>query len=207
MGQAISYGTRRTMGQLRETGIRLTSISEQIGVSFSTVQRICSRYQQQGEQGLKPLYEHCGKSRPDRTHRMYRLSLWLHRHHPTWGAPLIHLKLSQKYVREKIPSVRTLQNWFKWSQESECHNKHPKTVGIWVDSPHDMWQVDAKEQGRLTTGEPLCWLTMTDEKSGSLITAPLFPPRPYLSSESKSFTRPVTTNIHSLGATQSDEIR
>lgn len=177
MGQATSYTIRQEIVSLREQGKTLLTISEQTQVGFSTVQRLCARQKELGAEGLKPLYGNCGKSKPNRRNWAYRSILWLRRLHPYWGAPLMHLKMSQKYPNRQIPSIRTLQYWFKWSSTGLCHNTHPKEEVEWAKSPHDIWQTDAKEQGKLLDYSPYCWLTITDEKSGGLIQAPLFPPK------------------------------
>jgi hypothetical protein len=43
--------------------------------------------------------------------------------------------------------------------------------------PHEVWAVDAKEQIRLGDGSLVSWLTVTDEGSGAILKAELFPPR------------------------------
>jgi hypothetical protein len=175
MGQATSYTIRQEIVLLRKQGLTLVSISKKIPVGFATIQRICASVKAQGEDGIIPKYGNCGKQRPDRSDWACRSSIWLRRLHPHWGAPLIHLKMSQKYPHRKMPSIRTLQYWFKWSNKDSCQNTHPKEEVEWSKSPHDVWQTDAKEQGKLLDKSPYCWLTITDEKTGGLIEAPLFP--------------------------------
>jgi hypothetical protein len=40
---------------------------------------------------------------------------------------------------------------------------------------HNIWQIDAKEKFKIATGEKHCYLTVVDEKSGSLLGAKSFP--------------------------------
>lgn len=41
--------------------------------------------------------------------------------------------------------------------------------------PHQIWQLDAKEQVRLADGSRVCWLLATDEASGATLEPEVFP--------------------------------
>lgn len=41
--------------------------------------------------------------------------------------------------------------------------------------PHTVWAMDAKEQIQLADGQSVSWLTITDEGSGAVLSATLFP--------------------------------
>jgi hypothetical protein len=44
---------------------------------------------------------------------------------------------------------------------------------------HDVWQIDAKEKLRLRTATKVCYLSVVDQKSGSLLGSFVFPPLPH----------------------------
>jgi hypothetical protein len=176
MGQSTSLSLRQSVINLRSEGLSLVAISEQTGVPYGTVQRLCSHHKKSGgDWDLTPNYAACGKVGANRSDWCYRASLWLRRLHPQWGAPLIRLKLQQKYPDRLVASERTIQYWIKASVLPKSRNKVPKEPKIWAQLPHDIWQTDGKEQQKLCDGRPFCWLTMTDERSGGVIETPLFP--------------------------------
>ena len=176
MGQSTPLSLRQSVIKLRFDGLSLIAISEQTGVPHSTVRRLCRRQAQLGDEwALTPNYSGCGKIGADSHDWCYRASLWLRRLHPQWGAPLIRLKLAQKYPHRVLASERTIQYWIKASVLPKTRNKVLKEPKIWANLPHDIWQTDGKEQQKLLDGRPFCWLTMTDERSGGVIDTPVFP--------------------------------
>ena len=66
--------------------------------------QLSARYKQQGN--LTVGYYKCGPQAPRSEALLHRASLWLKRLHPDWGAPLIHLRLLERYDPQ-----RTLQRW------------------------------------------------------------------------------------------------
>ena len=46
--------------------------------------------------------------------------------------------------------------------------------------PHNIWQVDAKENLRLADSSEACYLTITDEHSGAGLEGLVFPPEAHL---------------------------
>jgi transposase len=57
---------------MRDQGKSYRQISQQLGVSYDTVRRICKRQDQLGENGLLPHYKQCGTTG-------IRLSTFFHR--------------------------------------------------------------------------------------------------------------------------------
>ena len=102
--------------------------------------------------------------------------LRLKRKHPKWGAPLIRLKLEEEI--DDPPSVRTLQRWFREAgvgQSPKVKQSQVKYVKRGSEV-HQVWAVDAKERMRLADGTSACWLVVTDEASGAILEARVFPP-------------------------------
>lgn len=175
MAVAIPFGTRQQLVELRTQGKSYRQISQELGLSYDAVRRICKRQQRLGEVGLLPDYKQCGIQGIRLSTFYHRVSLWLKRLHPMWGAPYIRLQLDARYTMGRLPSIRTLQLWFKMANLT----KPPRQLLIshkqWAEYPHQIWQVDAKEHQRTLDGTKVCWLTVVDEKSGAVLAAPVFP--------------------------------
>ena len=78
-----------------------------------------------------------------------------------------------------LPAERTLQRWFRAQGLGKTKSGFPVVPPAWADQVHDVWQIDAKEQLQLPTGEKACYLSIVDEKSGCLLKAVVFPPVQY----------------------------
>jgi len=175
MGLAIDIATRNLIIEQRKRGHSFIKISSDLKVGYTTVRNIWQRYLIKGEAGLVPDYKNCGKASIESNMTFYRGSLWLKRLHPQWGAPLILLKLKQRYGVEEAPSARTLQRWFRNSQlNTPRQRKNNPKIGR-SKATHNIWQVDAKEQMTIANGEKICYLTIVDEHSGAWLEAPVFP--------------------------------
>ena len=87
---------------------------------------------------------------------------------------------TNEYKDMAVPSERTLQRWFKARQLYKPKSRFPL-----LPSPapahqvHEVWQIDAKEKLHLGTGQKASYLSIVDEKSGSLLRAEVFPPLPH----------------------------
>jgi len=107
-----SVETRKLIVREKELGKSLLTISEEHGVSYSTVKRIWKHYRESGIAGIRLNYHNCGPKQP-KYYRVFRLSTWLKRKHPNWGAPYILTLLEERYPSEPLPTARTLQKWFR----------------------------------------------------------------------------------------------
>jgi len=174
MGKIIPIPKRYQIIQSWKSGSSFTKLSEEYKVAYHTVRTLCKRFEEKGVQGIEPRYLNCGPKTKKSDKLIYRSALWLKRHHQDWGAPLIRLKLQQRYPQRKIPSERTFQNWFKDSGLNTPRSKLIKPAKQWAMLPHDVWQVDGKEEQKLNDGTDVCWLTVVDENSCGLIAAPAF---------------------------------
>jgi hypothetical protein len=181
MGGALPVAIRHQIIELKGKGNNLLSISAQLHVSYSTVQRIWKRYTAEGDTGVIPRYSHCGQKRGVTCSALiYRAALWLKWSHPDWGASLIRLILQDRYHTGEavaIPSERSFQRWFKQHNLYKPKSRFPVLpIPEKAHKEHDIWQIDAKEKFYLSTGEKACYLTVVDEKSGCLLKTFVFPP-------------------------------
>ena len=175
MGRAIEMGMREQLITLKQQGESLLTISEKLGLSLNTVRKLSARLSQEGN--LQVHYQNCGAKQPRSDAAVVRAARWLKRLHPLWGAPLIHLTLSKRYSKEKLAGIRTLQRWFRcWQLVKPPQQLHLPCVGRSL-APHNIWQVDAKENLTLLNGTPACYLSITDEHSGAALAALVFPPQ------------------------------
>lgn len=174
MGAAINLSIREQIVKQKLAGQTLKEISEQQGISYSATRKIWRLFQQKGMEGLVPQYANCGPQGPRYAYRMVRLSKWLKRHHPNWGAPVIRVILAKRYGEALVPSVRTLQVWFRAAGYSRPKSYRGEPKAIAVQQPHDCWQIDAKERLDLADGTKACYLTTGDVKSGAVLATPIF---------------------------------
>jgi transposase len=181
MGVALSPNILSEIVAKREAGASFSAISNSLEISYGATWKWWSRYKKQGEAGLKPRYANCGKSGPPRDCLIYRAACWLKRLHPDWGSNLIWAILKERYPEYDRPTPRTFNRWFRKVGLSLPKTKFPREPKVWAKSPHDTWQVDAKEQVRIGSGEQVCWITVVDEKTSSLLKAVPFPPQEDLS--------------------------
>ena len=156
------------------------SISKALNLSYSTVNVLCKRIKEGGAALLPARYGCCGRRPAEEQNPLYQKLLDMRRQHPEWGAQYLLVQLSA--LGPPLPSARTVHRWLRKEGLSRLRGRAPKTVKVWAGSVHDIWQVDAKEQVSLSDGEEVCWLSITDEKSGALLGAVLFPLQPDMSS-------------------------
>ena len=177
MGAATPISIRKLIINEKLSGKTLRSLAQTYNVSYSTACNIWQRYKQKGLKGLEPQYQNCGPKSVKSSYRIYRCSLWLKRKHPNWGAPIIKTILKDRYTEEVFPTVRTMQLWFRKAalNPPKAYRKEPKVES--VESTHDCWQIDAKENIKLLDGTKACYLTSVDVKSGSVLGAPVFSQR------------------------------
>lgn len=172
---ALAMAVRKQVVLEWSKGQTLISICEKHHLSYNTVRRLCQRYRREGSQGLTPHYNCCGRNKTSNP-LVKRAAGWLKRLHPGWGGGFIRLILQRRYGKRQVPCERTLQRWFKKAGLYKVKSTFPQPSFPWAVHIHDTWQVDAKEKLRLKSGEKLCYLTVVDEKSGSLLKAFVFPP-------------------------------
>jgi transposase len=176
MGQATNLALRERLMELRQGGQTLKAISEALGLPYSTTKKLNRRFREKGELGLAPDYQNCGKQSGYIGEPYQELARQLKELHPGWGAPRLRVELSlTQPTPGKLPSIRTLQRWYrKWGLIRPRRKGAEPTIGR-STAPHNIWEVDAKENLSLSDGRPGCYLTIGDEKSGAWLEALVFP--------------------------------
>ena len=178
MGQALSYATRLRIIELRQNGKPFTSIASELGVSYSGVRKIWSRYKAKGESGLSASYANCGPPPTRFDPLIHRAACWLKRLHPDWGGPFILQILSKRYEdRYSLPHIRTLQRWLNQAGLIVRKRRAVSEPTAAAREAHQIWQIDAKEKVKLATGERICWVSVADEKTRSILDLKAFPPQ------------------------------
>lgn len=177
MPQATAMGIRQVIVERHQQGETLAQIAERLALSPWTVRKVWRRYRDEGAAGLVSHYERCGRRGPRCERRVYRGALWLKRRHPRWGAGLIRVILQQHWQGARIPHPRTLQRWFRAvGIHQGPRQRVPREPVARGQAVHAVWEMDAKERLRLANGDGVSWLTVSDEKSGAVLTGQLFPP-------------------------------
>ena len=106
---------------------------------------------------------------------MVRATLFLKRHHPTWGAGRIRVELLTHYDVSCVPAERSMQRWFKEKKLTEPKERHNEPHIGRSKAVHNIWQMDAKERFTLLDERQYCYLTVTDEHSGAWLSSIAFP--------------------------------
>jgi transposase len=174
MGKAIALPLRQRIVELKQQGHSLQAISQQLDLRLAAVRLIWSRFKQLGQPGLLTRFDQCGPQPPFLTNPVFRAARWLRHRHPQWGSPLIQTLLHKRYGQD-VPSIRTLNRWYKQAGLTPARSKpNPVVIGR-AKAVHNIWQVDAKEHVVLGNAQPSCYLTITDEHSGAWLTSLVFP--------------------------------
>jgi hypothetical protein len=175
MSESISTACRQQIVVHKKKGRTLREISDLLGMSYATVRKLWYRYVQKGEEGFQTNYTNCGRKAVLPTSPVYRKTLELKQKHPSWGTPRLRLALLECLESERIPCIRTLQQWLRRANLIQPRHKHSEpTIGA-ARAVHNIWQVDAKERLMLGDGTVACYLTIVDSKSGACLSANVFP--------------------------------
>jgi len=174
MPSALSTAKRREIIDRREVGESFASIARSLNVSYGAVRNIYHRFVETGQ--LSPAYDRCAHTEVRSDKAIYHAAVEMKRAHPSWGAGLIRVELSDQFDEETLPSVRTLQRWFRRARvQTTKPEKSPQPTVTRGKTVHEVWALDAKEQIQLADGSYVSWLTITDEASGAILSATLFP--------------------------------
>lgn len=177
MPAPIPNEIRRQIVERHKDGESLTTISQDLNQSYNTVRKIWSHWQRHNK--LSPNYEQVRQKGTRIYAEVYEDAIEMKRGYPKWGAQLIQLELKSQYPDAELPAVRTLQTWFKQAgvNRSAKIKRESQKVVKRGQSAHEVWAVDAKEQMKLADGSYGCWLTLTDEASGSVLGCETFSPQ------------------------------
>jgi hypothetical protein len=174
MPAPLAVEIRREIVKRHQAGESLKAISQDMRLPYETTRKIWRHWRKYGK--LSANYEQAKRRGTRRYTDVYALAIEMKRDHPKWGAQLIRLKLEARH--EDLPSVRTLQRWFREAGVSRSP-KASKKRSEYVkrgQAVHEVWAVDAKERMRLADGSSACWLVVTDEASGAILGTQSFPP-------------------------------
>lgn len=181
MAQAHTERIREEILRHRSIGLSMIEISETLQISYNSVRELCKRYAscektQEGiKAALRPRYDLCGPQEKIWSPEIVSAALNLKQSHKRWGAPRLRITLAEELETEELPSIRTLERWFREHNLS----KPPRQTGEprigRAKAVHNIWEVDAKENLVLQDGQEACYLTTVDEKSGAWLASPVFP--------------------------------
>jgi transposase len=175
MPAATPIHIRRLIIGRREAGESYAAIGRELSVPYITVRKVYQHYQQTGQE--EPSYERCRHSRVRKAEAIYQQAIALKGGHPGWGAGLIWVELAEQFDEQQLPSIRTLQRWFHRAKLTpRRRERQPAGQLARGEAVHQVWALDAKEQIQLQDGSYVSWLTISDEASGAVLEASLFPP-------------------------------
>ena len=176
MPAATPIRIRRVIVERRAAGESYAAIARDLAMPYVTVRGIDRHYQQTGQ--LEPSYDRCRQTGVRKAAALYEQAVALKSAHPGWGAGLIWVELAEGFDEAALPSLRSLQRWFQQAGVAAPRRSKPEaTVVARGNQPHEVWAMDAKEQIRLGDGSQVSWLTISDEGSGAVLAAMLFPPQ------------------------------
>jgi hypothetical protein len=125
---------------------------------------------------LVPDYAACGRPGPRQPAGLYEAALARRRAHPGWGSGLIRLELASAFPEQVLPHDATLRRWFREAGLARPRPSPRPPNPPRARQPHARWQLDATEHIRLADGTEVSWLAASDEASGGLLGAVVFPP-------------------------------
>lgn len=177
MPRALAVPVRQAMIEHHQAGVPLATVAEEFGQSVWTVRRIWRRYRDRGEAGVTPDYAACGRH-GSRYPAVYDRALTLRREHPGWGTGLIRVLLGEAFPAQPLPHERTLRRWFRAAGLGPPPPRVRPPAPPRARHPHQCWQLDATEQIVLADGSRASWLAASDEATGGMTGAVVFPPGP-----------------------------
>lgn len=179
MGQSVELSIRQQLVIKRQSGSSYTSLSAEFKLGYNTVREICRRHRCEGDLGLVPRTNRCGRRVNADSERSFRFVRLIAHLHPNWGVPYLLTRLALKYPDVVFQSIRHYQR-----RLNRVKDKPPKAIVPRLQPPdrarlpHDVWQIDAKERLAFPSNpsKEACFLNVTDEKTGALLQASAFPP-------------------------------
>ena len=175
MPRPLPVPVRQALFRLWQQGVEASQIAAALGIPCSTVYRMLQRFRHEGAAAIPPGYHYrADELTPP---EVIRDALDLRREHPTWGAEVILWKLREADPQRNVPTARTLQRWFVRADLTPAPaGRRPKVNLARATTPHDTWQIDAKEHIKLKHNKEASWLRIIDECSGAVLHTTVFPP-------------------------------
>lgn len=176
MPTPLSMGLRQSIVALHKKGEKISVLARKFKVSRKTIYTLIAREEANGVEGLRPHYENCGKTRPNKDQFIFRAVRCLRTWHPGWGAEKIRAEMHRMRPTLELPHYRTFNRWFHWNDQLtvSIKSKLPTNLSKKAKRLHEGWQIDAKEEMIIANGSKNCWLNITDEYSGTVIDPPVF---------------------------------
>jgi len=176
MPRPIPVPVRQIMFRLWQEGWNAPQLAERFGVSGPTVYRLLQRFRLDGVAGVTPGYHRSGDNFTPPAG--VRAAIDLRREHPTWGAEFIRMQLLETDPARPVPSARALRRWLARADLSPAPaGRRPRVKAERAASPHEAWQMDAKEHINIRNNHQVSWLRLIDECSGAVLHTTVFPPR------------------------------
>jgi hypothetical protein len=177
MPRSLPVDLRQTIIERRRGGASLPVIARDLRLSPWTVRTLWRRYRDRGEAGVVPDYAACGRSGPRYPQPLYAHALAIRRAHPGWGAGLIRLEVGGAFPDQPLPHEATLRRWFREAGLAPPPPPPRSPDPPRAQVPHERWQLDATEQIALADGSRVSWLAASDEATGAMLGAVVFPLR------------------------------
>lgn len=165
---------RQRAYEMWSSGEKKSVISRTLQVDYDTLLGWTKRFEQEGVDGIRLRYGRCGRrNRTDS--RVYNRAIAHREAHAGWGSSYIRLKLVAEFGESSVPGARQIQRWLNSCGLISPVTKLPPVASPWADSPLKRVQVDANEQLECSDGQKCCYLNFTDEYSGAVLDAFVFP--------------------------------
>jgi hypothetical protein len=204
MPAATPIRIRQEIVERRQAGASYATIARDLCLPYVTVRQVYQHYHKSGQ--LPPHYDRCRHSGIRKDEAIYERAIQMKREHPRWGAGLIWVELAEEFAEKSLPSLRTLQRWFRQAQVQTPRGDKGASIRVYRgEECHEVWAIDAKEQMRLLDGSDASWLTITDEASGAILTADFFPDQVLDKRRSPGSQEPFTKGDESMGASDVPE--
>jgi len=175
MPAPIPVPVRQAMFQRSRKGASVASLADEFQLSERTVRHLVRRFDQRGQAGLVPDYIRCATKSATHDNAVRQKALHMRAQHPDWGGGLIRVLLQEELA--SCPCERTLQRWFRQAALTAAPaGRRPARDETRAGQPHEVWQMDAAERMRLSSGRRVSWLRIADECSGAVLQTRIFPP-------------------------------
>lgn len=155
----------------------MSTVSRELSIDYDTLRQWVKRHKSEGPEGLCTKYGNCGLA-PTYDGSLLERALALKEGHRGWGAGYVRIQLARSMPGSALPSERQLQRWFAQAGLCERRTRLPSERAGWARRPFERVQADAKERLRTADGRECCYLNFTDEHSGAVLDAFVFPLRP-----------------------------
>ena len=175
MPRALAVDLRQTIVERHLGGASLAAIGHDLALSPWTVRTIWRRDRDRGAAGLRPDYAACGRPGPRHPGALSAAALDRRRAHPGWGAGLIRTELAKAFPDQGRPHEATLRRWFREAGGASLPPPPRPPDPPRTREPHARWQRDAPAQIGRADGRQVSWLAASDEATGAMLGAVVFP--------------------------------